>query len=155
MSRLTRGAGAVNISLLGDKELQSRLDGLEPAVAKKIVRKAIRVIGNDIRNDARALAPVKTGALRRSIKVRAIRRSRGRMGVIVRTGTREELGIENDDKGYYPAVQEYGSETVPARPYLRPALDHNQEKGVRKMARLIGELIETEAERRRVVANGN
>jgi hypothetical protein len=46
------------------------------------------------------------GRLRRSLKVRQLRRRKGRVGSAVYTGTRAQLGIRG--RGYYPAHQEYG-----------------------------------------------
>lgn len=55
----------VTISLNGDSRLVNLLNNKRPV--PKPVQKAIAAIGNDIADEARALAPVDTGALRSSI----------------------------------------------------------------------------------------
>ena len=46
------------------------------------------------------------GRLKRSLKVRQLRRRKGRVGSSVYAGTRAQLGITG--RGYYPAHQEFG-----------------------------------------------
>lgn len=105
--------------LIGDKRLARKMELLAVGIQRKIVRKALRRAARPVRDRARSLAPVRTGALRKSIKVRAAKlRGRGRIGILVKTGTREELGIEASNRWYYPAVVESLHQ-----PYLRPALD--------------------------------
>lgn len=138
---------AVNISVLGDRALERKLSRLKAATQKKIVRKALRAAAKPIRDDAKANAPVDEGDLRKNIKVRAMRRSRVRLGVIVRTGTRDEMGIPADSNWYYPAIVEYGYDDVPANPYLRNALDKNRQQALRTMGAEISSGIDREARR--------
>lgn len=98
---------ASNIRVTGEQDILRRLVTLPVKLQRKVIRQASRKAAKPVRARARALAPVRTGRLRRSIKLRSIRRNRrGRIGVNVLTGTREELGITAG--GYYPAAQEYG-----------------------------------------------
>jgi HK97 gp10 family phage protein len=62
--------------------------------------------GNLVRTRAAGLAPVETGALARSIRASA-------------TGDTVEVTAGQPYAGY----QEYGTATVPASPFMRPALD--------------------------------
>lgn len=120
---------AIDISVFGDKELQAKLADLTPKVQRKIVRSALRQGAKRVRDEARRLAPVDTGALKKSIKVRAARNlRRGSFGIAILTGTRAELGISPEAKFYYPAVVEFGGRGhggrgYDAQPYLRPAMD--------------------------------
>lgn len=66
--------------------------------------------GRLVQTRARGYAPVDTGALAASIEAT-------RSGVEVHVGSAV---------GVYAGVQEYGSATTPAHPYLRPALDYSQ-----------------------------
>ena len=70
------------------------------------------------------LVPVDKGALRRSLKIRALKRSRKNkhtVGVRVVTG-------EDFFKGeqFYGAFLEFGTALISARPFLRPAHDRNK-----------------------------
>lgn len=126
---------AVDISLLGDKKLIRKLKRMEPAVQKRIMRKALRAGARPVRDESRRRAPILTGRLKKSIKIRALKRSRNKLGVLVQTGTRAELGIDPDDRYYYPAHVELGHGSVPAIPYLRGALDSKAQEALRIIQR--------------------
>lgn len=117
-------AAAIDISIFGDKALSAKLAAMPLKVQKKITRQALRQGGKRVRDEARRLAPVDTGALKKSIKVRAAKNlRRGSFGISVQTGTRAELGISPEAKFYYPAVLEFGGRGHEAQPFLRPAMD--------------------------------
>lgn len=94
---------AVDITILGDKKLQRKLKGLTPALQKKALRKALRAGAKIVAATARQMAPKRTGAVKRSIKVKAMKRSRGRLGVQVVTGEGWFIGPE-----FYAAFVELG-----------------------------------------------
>lgn len=116
----------VDISVLGDKALERKLRKLDERVQKKIVRKALRSGAKPVLADAKAYVPIDTGALESELKITASRARRGFFGVQVATPPRSILGIGPDDKGYYPAILEYGSDKMEPIPYLRPAFDNNR-----------------------------
>ena len=143
----------MNAQLFGDRELRAAFTTLKVKNGTKVLRRALREGGRPILADAKSRAPVDSGKLRDSIKLRAMRiRKRNRYGVQIRTGTRSELGIPSDARGFYPASQEYGwgegnsggsiaakalsaasggGRGGPARPYLRPALEGNRPGAMR------------------------
>ncbi len=122
---------AFDISAIGDKKLSIRFQRMEKKLQRRILLKSIRKSARVIRKAARTFAPVKTRNLRRNIKTKTIKsKDKSMVGIVVRTGTRAEMGIPQKAKGYYPAVQEYGSATVPAHPYMRPAAAQNKERFV-------------------------
>lgn len=136
-------ANIIDLKLLGDKALQRNIDKLTNAVQKKIVRKALRAEGKLLLADikARILSIRVTGRhtdpLARLTKLRAIKRSRSRIGVQIVTPTRDELGIPKD-AGYWPAHMELGSSTGPATSYLRVVTNANKEIRLARIARGIG-----------------
>ena len=122
-------AKMVDISVLGDKKLMRQLRRLAGPAQKKVVRKALREGGRPVLASTQAKVPVKTGALKNSLKLRAIKyKSRDRFGVAVRTGTREQLGIDADDPYYYPMAVEVGTAKAPAHSYLRAGMDETREQ---------------------------
>jgi len=148
----------IDISLLGDKELERKLAGLADKLQRKVVRTALHKTLNKIvkKEIVRRLSghPVqsKTGRLRAAMKRGRVRSSAGRKArrTIARAiplPPREELGIDPDDKFYYPAAVEYGHGNVPPKSFLRAAVDDNEERIKKHLARLIGEGIEREAAR--------
>lgn len=76
------------------------------------VKKQMRVVANEIRREARALAPKDTGALRRGLSVTNV----------YDPGTgMVEFRVGWSGAGFYGGIVELGSEDTPARPHLRPA----------------------------------
>lgn len=114
--------GGVSIKLTGDKELQRKLKALQGKDQKKVVRKALRAGGKIILAESKRLVPVDSGRLKKSLKLRAAKGKRQTFGVQVMTGSREELGIDPNDKYYYPAAIELGIDQKRSRSYLRAAV---------------------------------
>ena len=129
---------ATNVFAINIPELPALLAKLktigDPKLAKAAFRKGLRKGAKLMATTARGLAPVhqgpypstrtdrKPGTLRKTIKVRAIKRTRKGVGVRVSdyyTGA-----------GYYGAFQEYGTKRQKAKPYLRPAFDSHKGEAV-------------------------
>lgn len=138
----------VQIQVLGDKVIERRLHELADATQKKVVTHALREGGRPVLKTAQTLCPVRTGALKKSLKLRAYKKRRqGIFGVAVFTGTRRELGIPEGYRWYYPMAVEYGHGNVPAHSFMRKALDDNRRKSMRIIKTQIGTGIEREARR--------
>ncbi|MBT8046401.1 MAG: HK97 gp10 family phage protein [Pontiella sp.] len=138
----------IDIRFLGDKDLQRKLKRLEIKTQRAIVRPSMKKSMVQVKDKAQELAPVKTGKLRDSIKQGRQRTRRGITRASVVTGTRQELGIAPDARGFYPAAHEYGSKNQPARSYLRRALSELKGQVLGQLADLIGKGIEREAKKR-------
>jgi len=123
---------AFDITLLGDKKLNKAFGALAVIDQRKVMRKSQRAAFKPVLKSAKANAPVRTGKLKKSLKLRALKRSRNRSGVFVRTGTRSELGIPENAKYYYPAHVELGHSDVAPVPFLRNAFDSNKDRVWRK-----------------------
>jgi HK97 gp10 family phage protein len=76
----------------------------------------LRKLAKDVQRDARRLAPVRKGNLRRGIKVEEI--------TDLNTGL-EGFAVGWDDKAFYGWMVEDGTENRPARPHLVPAAIKN------------------------------
>ena len=94
-----------DILLTGDKALDRNLEQLKASAARRIFGKAARAALQPIKNDAKRRAPRRTGRLATSIRVRALKRSRSRIGAKVTTGT---AGSDFQGKTFYAAFLEYG-----------------------------------------------
>jgi len=84
------------------------------------VQEVARRLAKDIQRDARRLAPVRTGNLRRHIVVEEI--------TDLTTGV-EGFAVGWDDKGFYGWIVENGREGVPPQPHLGPAAIKNGARG--------------------------
>lgn len=133
----------IRLEMLGDKELDRAMRDLPLKVQRKYARKAAREAMRPVLQAAKAKAPVRTGRLRKGIRLRALKaRRRGAViGAVVITDTRQKMGIPPEDKGYYPAHVELGTSKMAAHPYLRPALHENRTKVVRKMGSVLWDQI--------------
>lgn len=110
------------IQIRGGEELAAALESLGPAMEKKILRSAMREAAKPILDDAKRRAPVLTGQLRKSLKIRAIKRNRkGQVGVVISTAK----GFFKGDE-FYGAFHEFGTKRMPARPFIRPAFEANK-----------------------------
>jgi HK97 gp10 family phage protein len=98
-----------------DKKPTSR-QALRELANSEQAQDAARALATDIRNDARRLAPVRSGNLRRHI--------------VVEEYTDLDTGIDGyavgwDDKGWYGMMVELGTEDTRAQPHLVPAAIKN------------------------------
>jgi HK97 gp10 family phage protein len=89
----------------GDKALIRKLKSFEPKVRNRALRKGLRAGSKVLKAEAVRLAPKKTGAVKRNIKVRAGKRSRRGITMEVR------IGKEGNYKGdqCYGAFAEFGT----------------------------------------------
>lgn len=131
----------VDISILGIPELQRKLLELPLKVQKKVVRQALRKQGKYVQAEAKARVAVgESGDLKRTIKVRAMKRRKARpkeFGISVQIGT----GLQ-EGRGTFT---ELGTSRQAAQPSLRPALAENRERILRDLGIDIGRGIEAEA----------
>ena len=134
----------IDISFIGDAKLQRKLKQIALQAQRKIVRAALRKSMKQVKDRAKSLVPVDSGKLRDSIHQKS-RTKRGISRAFVATGTRDQLGIPSDAKGFYPAVIEYGTRTRAPRSFLRRALQEKRSDVLSKAAADIGAGIEREA----------
>lgn len=108
---------------------------LGKTAGKQAIRSATREVAKHVKIEAQKLVPVDTGLLKSSIKVRALPRSRVRVGYICTTGKvdmekaskgkRRKKHKFNAGKAFYGAFVEFGvpSRKIAAQPFLRPAAE--------------------------------
>jgi hypothetical protein len=101
-------AKKVRIILLGDGIIKEKIKNLSDSEAKNVIQSACREAMKWTQKEAKKLAPKKTGALRRSIRVRATKRSRVRIGARVTTSASDNM---YSGKTFYGAFLEYGWKT--------------------------------------------
>lgn len=120
-----------DISILGAPELSRALAALPEKLERKILTKALRQAGKFYQTLAAARSPRDRGKLSSSYKVRALKRRKGRVGVLIQTGTRAQLGIDPKQRGFYPAHVEFGHRDRAgvhhaANPFMRSSLRTGQ-----------------------------
>lgn len=113
-------------------KLVAALGGMTKRVVRKRVSSALRAGAKVVQASAAANAPVKSGQLKRSIKVRSSRTRRpGEVGIVVITGAGDYKGDE-----FYGAFQEYGWEQGDRSD------DNRHAQVLRRRAKQIGKEIE-------------
>jgi len=112
----------ITLNIEGAKELERKLLSFEPKLGRKIIRQALRNAAKPILNAAKANVPVDTGDLKKSLKVKAMRKRRHSYGVMIATSVGWFAGNE-----FYGAFLEFGTSKMAARPFVRPAFDTEKE----------------------------
>lgn len=130
----------LSLTVTGDRELQRALDAFIPRLQRKIVRRSARAAARPVLATAKALVPKDERQLERTLKIRALPRSRKNRDVIgVRVTTdrkaleqihRETPGVFNPHWAEFgaPGHMLFGHTILPqqAEPFMRPAADQNR-----------------------------
>lgn len=103
--------------------LENRLKEVAEKVAKKSLRTAARKAMAQVRKEAREKAPEDTGLLDENFAL--LTRVKG-SEVVAKVGIRGGAH-KNDYSPYYFRFVELGTKDLPAKPFLRPALENNAE----------------------------
>ncbi len=115
------------------KKLQAKAEEYE-----KNAELAIKAGALIVMNAAKENAPYKTGNLRRSIHLGGT--GQGLEGGTTGTdigASENRLTVDVGTNVIYAATQEFGRDGIPARPYLRPAMDENKDKVIREIERVL------------------
>ena len=135
-------------SIDGLKELQNALLDLEPKVARKYATKSLREAMKLILEEARSRCPVKSGATKKALRIRAGRNKKGYRSVTVVIGNKWFTGEE-----FYAAFVLFGHrqgsrklgnarKEIPANPWLEQAAIAKEGASVEKLTETLGQLIE-------------
>lgn len=98
----------ITVVLTNTESLNRKLAELTGRQAKEAIRKAARPALRPTLSAAKANAPKKTGRLQRSIRIRAISRSRIRVGMRVTTSKYDN---QFSGRAFYSSFQEWGWKT--------------------------------------------
>ncbi len=124
---------AVDISVLGAKELERALSKLPDKVQRSVVRSANRKVAKKVHSETMQRVPVKTGKLKAALAAENKPRLKTLPTAVVYyldLPRRELLGISPKDPFYYPTHVEFGfvsssGKVVPPHSYIRAAVDEN------------------------------
>lgn len=128
-------------SVEGGAELNAALSRFGKDVERKIAKTAVRAGASVIAKEAKLNAPVgRTGTLKRSIKVvaRSKRTGDAVASVVTRSGRKWTARNMN---AWYAGKVEFGSKGIPARPFLRPALDTKGPEAIQAMSEKVQQRI--------------
>ena len=129
--------------LTGVKGIDRALKQLEPALAKKAIRQGMRAALRPVKQAVRMAAPVRTGATKKAVKIRASKsRKKGVIGINVQIGKGDYQG-----ERFYASFQEFGWKTgkrrdgvhkgrkrpharrpIPGKHFMKKAFDATKDK---------------------------
>ena len=110
----------MSVEIAGSAELTARLENLASRI-DEISDEALAELAERIVDDAKALCPVDTGSLKRSIRYE--RDPDG--GVVIAAGGGGVVNPRTRREVDYAAYVEFGTSRTPAQPFLQPALEKN------------------------------
>jgi HK97 gp10 family phage protein len=113
----------LQVKVRGFAELDTALAELPKALRRNVVRQAAVKALTPVRDLARALVPLRTGALLESIQVSTRLTRRQRRGRAERAYTVEAYVGSGGKGARHAHLVEFGTKKMAARPFLRPAWD--------------------------------
>jgi HK97 gp10 family phage protein len=142
---------SVKLQVTGDRELKRKLASLSQAARGKTLERALVAGALIVQNDAKIRAPWITGNLRRSIHIGGhddLNPDNGQP-IIERSGADvpapqigpNTVAVYVGTDVNYAAAAEFGIGNRRAHPYLRPAMDQNQDAVSRECGEALQDLI--------------
>lgn len=138
--------------ITGVEAIDRALKGLEPRLARKLLKSGMRTALKPLLARIKAAAPVgrpyrrkgkehKPGTLKKALKIRAAKRTRkGTIGINIVMG-------EGDFKGesFYGSFQEYGTKKMPGKHFMKNAFESDKERvrtdAIDEILRLVDEAV--------------
>lgn len=128
----------ISLSVRGEKKIMRQLKKLPVKIRRKVLRKASREAMKPVLKAARNNAPKQSGALKKAIKLRALKRNRrGLVGVKVAVGKDWFQGDQ-----FYGAFQEFGYKGIEGKHFVENAYDTHGEGAKRRFMDLVPKQIE-------------
>lgn len=131
-------AGQVEFRIEGAKEMERVLKQLGPNVAARVGDAALRAGAKPIVEEAKRLAPARSGELRDNIKAQIERRRKGDDERVILIGFDKSVS-------YRAHFVEFGTSKMPAKPFMRPAMDAMAGEALSEMGRVLARGITREA----------
>jgi HK97 gp10 family phage protein len=141
---------AEGLHISGLRETQARLQSLGPRVEKRVIRKGLRQGAKIVLAAARAEAPERSGNVRRNLKIRSGKGSKGTIALSVGAAAKDFKG-----PAFYTGFLIYGHHVgsrklgdkrkfVPANNFLQRAYDGTKEAAAERTVAAWVELIDQE-----------
>ena len=147
---MARAVGTADIN--GLDETLAAFSLLTGKPARRVLRKAINAGANQVVRRAKALVPVESGTLKRSIG-KKVGTSRDKSHVYAVIGPREDqkyvtfIDGKKRDPANYVHLVELGTEHSAAKPFLRPAIESTRGEVVSAMSKKAGPAIDIEVKK--------
>ena len=113
----------MEIEILGLTELEEKLSNLDVKLSRAL-DEALEEIAEKIRDDAKSLVPVDTGALKKSIRIE----KKGKLQVSIVAGGGGVINPRTGREVDYAGFVEFGTSHMSPQPYMQPALEKNRDE---------------------------
>lgn len=130
---MSKSVSALSMKLVGMRDLHEQLKELGAVAGVKVLAKDARMAMKPVLERAQQLVPVDTGLTRDHLRIRVQKPKTGNAVVIagvtvvkaktVATGRKRKPHLQSPEWRWH--FIEFGTETQPARPFLRPAFAAN------------------------------
>ena len=136
-------ANSVTVQVEGLKELEQKLLSFGDKLARNGLRAAVAAGARVVVKEARANVPVDTGTLKKAIYQKQIREESGNTQQTFYVGARhgKKEQAKGRDAWYFPFV-EFGTEKMPARPFMRPACESTKDEAIEAIKSRLAERVE-------------
>tara|TARA_Y100000310_G_scaffold345430_1_gene464861 strand:- start:431 stop:910 length:480 start_codon:yes stop_codon:yes gene_type:complete len=130
-----------DFKITGAKEIEAVLKKLPAKVQKKALNQAVRAGARVIQKDAIKRAPVLPGRGRilktkKGIVVARKARGEGRGAKVGR------ISVGLSGSAFFGLYWEFGTTTIPARPFMRPAFEATKKEVVEAIGKKLGDAVE-------------
>ena len=145
--------GTITFTIKGAKEMENLLKQLGPAVARRVGSNALRSAAKPVVDEAKRLAPVGKGKKKNRLKtsIRAELWGTGNSSsLLIKIGAQRPHGSHAHllEFGHHSYNQHGGPYTfVPARPFLRPAMDSRAKDAIDRLGEVLGNGIDSQAQK--------
>lgn len=150
---------SVTVEVRGLKELRAALLKLPVKMQGAAIYSALNAGAQPIKKDAQARVPVRTGVVKRAIRVSRSKVNKGKDGLtevmvnVKKLGRKEVRAFKaaggksgaNPNDPYYWRFLEFGTSKMPAKPFLRPAFESNKGRSLEAIRKKLGQAIEHQA----------
>jgi HK97 gp10 family phage protein len=119
------------------KELEKKMIALGPKIGRKALRSALVAAASVVRKEARSLAPVKTGRLRRAMYVKTMSKPNPfKENVIFGVRHGRKMSKRNLD-AYYWTFLEFGTKFITGISFVQIAFQKAQTKALEKFKEVL------------------
>ncbi|MBI1347242.1 hypothetical protein GC163_13255 [bacterium] len=123
---------SVSVDIRGLNRVLKQLRNLEPKLSKKVLRKALREGAKVVQKEAKSTIPKVSGTTRKSLKVRAGKRSKHTIRFKMVTAF-----PKSDADAFYYSFVELGTQYIRRRNYLKEATDRKRHEVLRQVEQSI------------------
>lgn len=127
-----------SVTTTGLDELRRAIDAF-PKTVEQVFQDTARVTANAIAQRARQRVPVRTGRTQRSIRVVE---DLAHHAYHVEVGAHAGMPADREWPPNLPIWIEYGTRFIPARPFMRPAIDAEREPYRQRLDRVSAKLLQ-------------